>query len=707
MKKNILISVPNNNPSHVIYLPTIWGVLKSYCDRKKTLKQNYQWLAPIILKGSPETLLAPYRDMAIDVLGLSCYSWNMLTNMKIAQVVRESHPDCFIVAGGPHVDYKNTNLFQEHPELNAVILKDGEIPFSQLLEQLLAGDLDLLDIPGLILPPGPKEKVSGEKYIVGKPPELPRTLEGSPWLENRVFFESLMADLRQRFPGRPIGIPWEIDRGCPYACTFCDWGSNTASKVRARDMEFIIKETDWIAANKIHVNFITVANFGLLDSDEKVLDAIIAAKQAHGFPRVFIWNNAKNNVDRVVSMNERAFRAGIVDFHILSVQSLDEEVLDAMKRAPVGRKVVRQVVSRATQAGIPCVAQLIFGGPADTRKKFLGSLTSLMELGVHDEYVAYAFDVLPNAPAANPEYRKKWGIETVTRRGAVNRRNPNERSEDRSTIIVATNTYDKGEFVDMYVDGRLIMALHNGGVTQFLAHFLYRAGLSSYDRFYDIVQTNLFHAQNSDWHKIYQECHHHMAVFVSDNGEDCSESMIFPDIEELNYLFNVEEYFLAKLLLQLGKFYEDLLVLMQHEFGDSEYFVSLLDYQRAVMIDPSYDRRIGRRVALSHDWPYFFSNQGGGLVYPTKRCFDLHIDRTHSGSQLQYSLDWLEKAKTPYASQETLRLWAQTVIGKHYQRVERAYFKGVGQELPYRLPYYENARHSESQMIAAGAVVAK
>jgi putative methyltransferase len=674
-RQNVLISVPNNNPKHVVYLPTIWATLKTHASRSPVLLENVEWLDPIIFKDLPERLLAPYGDRPIHVLGLSCYSWNTNTNMALAQYVRARHPDCLIVAGGPHLDWKTMDFFAEYPAIDAVVVKDGEIPFTAILEQLVEGRRDLESIPGLILPPRAEEKVVGKRLRDTGRPVLPSEFELSPWLENAPYLESLMAKLRAERPGRPVGIAWEIDRGCPYDCTFCDWGSNTNSKVRAFPLPRLQAEADWIARNRIHVAFLTVANFGLIAHDEQVLDSIIEGKKQHGFPRVFIWNNAKNNVARVVRMNERAFAAGLVDYHILSVQSLDQDVLAAMNRADIGKTRLLEVIEHVKGTGMPCVAQFIFGGPADTPEKFVRSLTGLMELGIHDEYVAYPFDILPNAPANTPEYREKWGIRTVTRKGAVNKRDPNLETTDYSTIIVGTNSYDEADFVKMYVHGRLIIAMHNSGLTMHASRYLRRSqGVPYYD-FYATVIERMFQDPAAPWHWLYTKGMDHIAAFIAEDGVDRVESIEIEDLPGFDYWVNVEEYLLYKFMIDTEGFYAALNAVLADAF-QPPLLDSVLAYSRAVMIDPSYDPRQGRRVVLDHDWPEYFlqvdaeSSSDG----PAPVAVEANIKRRNSGSQFQYKLDWWERANSPT---DAMHLWVQIIVGKHYQRVERAYFKGI------------------------------
>jgi hypothetical protein len=55
----------------------------------------------------------------------------------------------------------------------------------------------------------------------------------------------------------------ETNRGCPYACTFCDWGSTTYSKVKKFNLERIESELHWIARNPVGFIFGADANFGI------------------------------------------------------------------------------------------------------------------------------------------------------------------------------------------------------------------------------------------------------------------------------------------------------------------------------------------------------------------------------------------------------------------------------------------------------------
>ena len=80
---------------------------------------------------------------------------------------------------------------------------------------------------------------------------------------------------------------WETNRGCPYACTFCDWGSATMSKVRTFPEDRLQKEIDWFADHRIQWIYGADANFGILPRDETIAEWLAATARARGEARLW------------------------------------------------------------------------------------------------------------------------------------------------------------------------------------------------------------------------------------------------------------------------------------------------------------------------------------------------------------------------------------------------------------------------------------
>jgi hypothetical protein len=119
--------------------------------------------------------------------------------------------------------------------------------------------------------------------------------------------------------------------------------------------------------------------------------------------------------------------------------------------------------------------------------------------------------------------------------------------------------------------------------------------------------------------------------------------------------------------------------MIKHRFGTPDRLDSLLSYQRALMIDISYDRRRGRDVILQHDWPSYFHEENrvkDSLPEPAslRSPVMMTITCSHSGCHHRYPLDWYERSS---GIENILLNWIEAIIGIEYTRSRRAYFYGI------------------------------
>src|ERR1700674_3153184 len=90
---NVLISEPQGLTGELqyerphSYLPYVWAILKTYYE-EHARGASCRWLEPIWMGGFGEDVLRPYEDYRIDVLGLSCYTWNWQMQCSIAQAAK-------------------------------------------------------------------------------------------------------------------------------------------------------------------------------------------------------------------------------------------------------------------------------------------------------------------------------------------------------------------------------------------------------------------------------------------------------------------------------------------------------------------------------------------------------------------------------------------------------------------------------------------
>ena len=75
------------------------------------------------------------------------------------------------------------------------------------------------------------------------------------------------------------------------------------------------------------------ANFGIFkDRDEEIVDYVIELKEKSGYPEMFAAAWTKNSNESVVNLAEKLYNSNLLRSLTFSVQSMDEAVLDAIKR---------------------------------------------------------------------------------------------------------------------------------------------------------------------------------------------------------------------------------------------------------------------------------------------------------------------------------------------------------------------------------------
>lgn len=138
-----------------------------------------------------------------DVVGFSCYIWNIEETIGVIRMLKTVSPNTKIVLGGPEVSYDVHDWLRRIPEVDFIVMGEGELSFKILLQHL-NGEIPLEDVPGICYMQDGKMKIHAQPKKVDLR-ELP-----SPYR-----FEEDRASLGKRIQYI------ETSRGCPFSCQFC------------------------------------------------------------------------------------------------------------------------------------------------------------------------------------------------------------------------------------------------------------------------------------------------------------------------------------------------------------------------------------------------------------------------------------------------------------------------------------------------------
>ena len=369
---------------------------------------------------------------APQVLGISCYIWNITCVASLLPLLREALPACVIVLGGPEVGYRAADVLSRFPTADFVLSGEGESPFAMLVDALAGADGQqeepseptlretaeqvpgqdhgqlsgqqaespnnlTLDIPAQDdddplsqQPPTPSANQSLPRHF-GRPDALIaipglcfRTKTGvhisPPHQHDTMQPSSYSADYFAQLDGRIAYL--ETSRGCPYACAFCL--SGRGEKLRQAPLEQAYADILKLANSGTKTIKFVDRTFNADRARARHILAYIAAEYGRGIPEgvCFHFEIAGDLLDDATLALIGASPNGLFQFEI-GLQSMDETTLHLVRRRTDMAHLAKQV-SRLIACGRAHVhLDLIAGLPGETLAMFAQGFDQAYRLRPH------------------------------------------------------------------------------------------------------------------------------------------------------------------------------------------------------------------------------------------------------------------------------------------------------------------------------------
>ena len=441
------------------WIPYSIGCLWSYASQFDDIKENVELKDIIFRRENVDTLVDRLEDP--DIIAFSCYMWNWEWSKAVAQRVKERYPKCKIVFGGPQVTDRpeEEQFFKHHPYVDTISLAEGEQSFTDILRNLINGKLI--------------EKIYNY-------PRLTELDIPSPYLTG--VFEKIIADN----PGVLWNGTLETNRGCPFACTFCDWGGLTYSKLKKFPEEKVLQELHWMAHNKMDYVTIADANFGVFtDRDMKFTEELVALQKEFGYPQVVDATWYKNSSEEIMEIVKKFISSGFNRGLTLSVQSMDMDVLEEIKRRNMEFSNLKHIFDICNREQIPSYTELILGLPKETFESWSKGLCDVIEMGQHNAIESWLAQLLENAHLNTPEQRAEHEIDTIVVKDYISGFEEEDGISESVTLVRGTKDMPMPKFIDSWMYAWMINNFHNYGWTQILSRFLRKYKDMSYYEFYN------------------------------------------------------------------------------------------------------------------------------------------------------------------------------------------------------------------------------
>ena len=266
-------------------------------------------LAEYTINHQMEQILQDIYKRKPDVIGFSCYIWNISYVKMILADIKKVLPDVKIWAGGPEVSYHAEAFLKEEPAVDLVMMGEGELTFAHFLKALLNGE-ELKQVSGLMLrnDDGTFTDTGFRQVMDMSQIPFPYAFMDMKELEHRIIY-------------------YESSRGCPFSCAYCL--SSIDKKLRFRSLDLVLPELEWFLQAKV--------------PQVKFVDRTFNCKKSHAMA---IWKYIRDHDNGITNFHFEiaadlldkdeldllsTMRPGLVQLEI-GVQSTNEKTLETIRR---------------------------------------------------------------------------------------------------------------------------------------------------------------------------------------------------------------------------------------------------------------------------------------------------------------------------------------------------------------------------------------
>lgn len=318
-------------------------------------------IAEYTIKDPAMNIVSDIFSRNPDVVGFSCYIWNIEETITVINMLRKIKPELKIILGGPEVSYDTEQWMERLTDVDFIVMGEGEETFDHLLTEIettqkyhmvfgIAYRKQLADGVEIRVNPG------RPKLDLNQLPSPYRFEEDLPQLANRVVY-------------------FETSRGCPFSCQFC------LSSIEVGVRYFDIERT------KADINY-------LIDNGAKLIkfvDRTFNIKRDYALEMFqFLIENHRGcvfqfeitaDIMRPEVLDYLAEHAppGVFRFEI-GVQSTNDPTNLAVQRRQNWSKLVRTVTKVRESKKIDQHLDLIAGLPLENYDTFRGTFNDVFAL---------------------------------------------------------------------------------------------------------------------------------------------------------------------------------------------------------------------------------------------------------------------------------------------------------------------------------------
>lgn len=420
------------------------------------------------------------------IMGLSNYCWNTRIGLELFRILKEKNPNAITVWGGPNFpsDMKSQEIFLKNcPQLDVYVPIDGEVGFSNIVQRVMEANSEVDTL-----------KKIHERPIDGC---ITKNLDGKLSYSNSLnrisnldeIQSPYLSGLLDKFFDGKLSPMIQTTRGCPFSCTFCVDGSDLVNKVNKFGTNRVENELEYISkkvSNNIHSLHIADLNFGMFPRDLEICDAIVKIQEKYDYPHFINAATGKNQKEKIIKAIERLSGTMLIS---ISVQSMDQNVLQNIRRDNISVDHMLALGPAIKQSGLHTTSEVILGLPGETYESHLNTIRELVKAKI-DFIQVYTCMLLNGSELNTPQERKKYDFKTKFRilpRDFVELKNGKKILEIEE-VVVGSNLLSFDEYVELRILAFILWVTTHGIVYEPILKFLREKNIDVFQLFFNMMK---------------------------------------------------------------------------------------------------------------------------------------------------------------------------------------------------------------------------
>lgn len=308
-----------------------------------------------------------------DIVGIgSMMTETCSDSMEAVKIAKQAAPEAKVVIGGHNASFVADKLIANLPELDYVVVGEGEHTFLELIHSI-ENNGDVGRIKGVMC------RNNGKPFFAG-PREAIQNLDELPIPARHLIKNARYGKLSEKNTGYKIAFKnlagMVTTRGCPFGCIFCSCTAFSGRKIRARSPKKVVDEIEYLV-NERGVTQIFIADDNFTAIPRHVMEICGLIKER----KIKVHWFCEGRVDTASEKMYKAMADAGCWLIFFGLESGSQRILDYYQKKTTVEKN-KQAVALAQKAKLDVVGSVITGAPIETEEDFQKTLDFILHTDI-------------------------------------------------------------------------------------------------------------------------------------------------------------------------------------------------------------------------------------------------------------------------------------------------------------------------------------